>query len=271
LKGTFTPTEAAKSLSSAPHFNNPSTPVLVRLSNSTGIPDLPDTDANGNPRGFSIRFVLAETPRRLHTDIVAHSANGFPVGTAEESLAFFSSVKDGTIGDYLASHPKALAFVQLPKPTPSSFGKERFFAVHAYKFIAADKKETFVRYRFIPAAGEEYLDEAALKEKSPSFLFDEVREAVKQGPIVLKLTAQIAEDGDVTNDCTEKWPEERKIVELGTIKLESVVADHDQATEQKRIIFDPIPRVDGIDASDDPILQVRAGAYLIGGKERRAA
>ncbi|KAI0889530.1 catalase related protein [Annulohypoxylon maeteangense] len=269
LKGTFAPTEAAKALSKAPHFNNTSTPIIVRFSSSTGIPEIPDTDPNGNPRGFAIRFLLAETPRRVHTDIITHSVDGFPGSNGNDALEFFTALKDGSIGDYLASHPKALAFIQAPKPTPSSFGKEKYFGVNAFKLIAANGKETFIRYRIIPEADEEYLDDIALKEKSPSFLYDGVSESLKAGPIVFKLKAQVAEDGDVTDDNTIKWPEERQVVELGTIKLESVIDD--QAAQQKRIIFDPIPRVDGVEASADPLLDVRAGIYLLSGRERRAA
>ncbi|KAI0854043.1 catalase related protein [Daldinia vernicosa] len=269
LKGTFTPTAEAKMLSKAPHFNNISTPIIARFSSSTGIPELPDTDPNGNPRGFAIRFVLAETPRRVHTDIITHSVDGFPGSNGQDALEFFTAVKDGTIGEYLASHPKALAFVQAPKPTPASFGKEKYFGVNAFKLIAADGKEAFIRYRIVPSAGEAYLDEAALKDKSPSFLYDGVPELLESGPIVFKLKAQIAEDGDVTDDNTAKWPEERRVVELGTIELQSVADD--QAAQQKRIIFDPIPRVEGVEASADPLLEVRAGIYLISGRERRAA
>ncbi|KAI1075738.1 catalase related protein [Whalleya microplaca] len=269
LKGTFTPTSAAASLSKAPHFNAPSTPILARFSSSTGIPNLPDTDPNGNPRGFAIRFVLSATPRRAHTDIITHSVDGFPGSTGEDALAFFSAVRDGSVAEYLAAHPKALAFVQLPKPTPVAFGRERYFGVNAFKFVAADGAETFVRYRVVPEAGEAYLDEAALKGKGPDFLYEGVPEVLESGPVVFKLMAQIAEEGDVTDDNTVKWPEERRVVELGEIKLESVLDD--QAAQQKRIIFDPIPRVEGVEASADPLLEVRAGIYLISGRERRAA
>ncbi|KAF3066572.1 Catalase-related peroxidase [Daldinia childiae] len=269
LKGTFTPTAEAKTLSKAPHFNNPSTPIIARFSSSTGIPELPDTDPNGNPRGFAIRFLLAETPRRVHTDIITHSVDGFPGSNGQDALEFFTAVKDGSIGEYLASHPKALAFIQAPKPTPASFGKEKYFGVNAFKFVAADGTETFIRYRIVPSAGEAYLDEAALKDKTPSFLYDGVPELLKSGPIVFKLTAQVAESGDITDDNTAKWPEERRVVELGTIELQSVVDD--QAAQQKRIIFDPIPRVEGVEASADPLLEVRAGIYLISGRERREA
>ncbi len=41
--------------------------------------------------------------------------------------------------------------------------------------------------------------------------------------------------------------------------------------ELRKIIFDPIPRVDGIDASADPLLEVRAAIYLASGRRRREA
>jgi catalase len=55
LTGTFTPTKDAAILSSAPHFTKSEpTPVTVRFSSSTGLPDIPDTDPNANPRGVHI-------------------------------------------------------------------------------------------------------------------------------------------------------------------------------------------------------------------------
>jgi catalase len=41
--------------------------------------------------------------------------------------------------------------------------------------------------------------------------------------------------------------------------------------EQKHIIFDPIPRLDGIEPSDDPLLELRAAVYLISGRRRLTA
>src|SRR5271170_2063389 len=58
LTGTFTPSSDGASLTRAGHMNNPSTPVSVRFSNSTGVPLIPDNDANANPRGLAIRFHL---------------------------------------------------------------------------------------------------------------------------------------------------------------------------------------------------------------------
>ena len=73
----------------------------------------------------------------------------------------------------------------------------------------------------------------------------------------------------MTNDATVHWPESRPVVELGVVKLDAIVPDN--AKEQKYIIYDPIPRVQGVDVSDDPLLEFRAAVYLISGRQRRAA
>jgi len=45
----------------------------------------------------------------------------------------------------------------------------------------------------------------------------------------------------------------------------------DSLAQQKHLIFDPIPRVDGIEASGDPLLELRAAIYLLSGRRRRSA
>jgi catalase len=159
--------------------------------------------------------------------------------------------------------------VQAPKPPPSSFSREAYFGVNALKFVNAEGKSTYFRYRVVPDDGVDILDEAAVKEKGPNYLFDEVAERVKKGPFTLKLLAQLADEGDITDDGTVQWPEDRELVELGSVKVESIVENNDK--EQKYIIMDPIPRIQGIEPSDDPLLEVRAAVYLISGRQRRAA
>ena len=100
-------------------------------------------------------------------------------------------------------------------------------------------------------------------------MFDELTDRLAKGPIEYKITVQVANDGDVVNDATVKWPADRKVVELGKVSLTKKVAD--DAAEQQKIIFDPIPRLDGIEPSDDPLLELRAAIYLISGRRRRAA
>jgi catalase len=54
------------------------------------------------------------------------------------------------------------------------------------------------------------------------------------------------------------------------IAVRFVLAEHVH-TEQKQVIFDPIPRLAGIEPSVDPLLELRAAVYLISGRKRRTA
>jgi len=275
LSGTFAPSPEAATLTRAPHIERKSTPVTVRLSDSTGIPTIPDNDPQGaSPRGCAIRFHLAE---HKHTDIISHSHDGFPVRTAEEFLEFLRAIAasdpskphPNPVEAFVSTHPAALAFVQAPKPIPTSFAKEKFFGINAFKFTNAEGSTRYGRYRIVPELGTEYLDTEAAAAKTPNFLFDDLSERIAQGPIKFHILVQLAEEGDAVDDATVQWPEGRPLLTLGEITLDAIVPNND--AEQRQIIFDPIPRIDGIEPSGDPLLDPRANLYLLSGRRRRAA
>jgi catalase len=274
LTGTFRPTPAAATLTRAPHMNRESTPVWVRFSDATGLPLIPDPNPNAVPKGCAIRFHLAE---RVHTDIISHSANGFPARNGQEFLEFLralaasdpTKIAGSPLEAFLGSHPKTLAFVQLPKPAPSSFAREQFFGITAMRFTNKDGQSRYGRYRIVPEAGADHLSDAAAAAKGENYLFDELAERIAKGPITLRVVVQLPNEGDKVNDATEQWPDNRTQMDLGVIALTAAVPNN--AHEQQWTIFDPIPRVDGIDPSDDPILEVRAALYLMSGRRRRAA
>jgi catalase len=271
--GTFTPSPEAARLTRAPHASQPSTPVTVRYSNSTGVPTIPDNDPQrSGPRGIAVRFHLGE---HAHTDIVGHSTNGFPVRTGEEFLEFlraaaaFGAGKPEALGAFLASHPNAKRFVEAAKPIPTSFARELFFAVTAFKFTNAQGVSRFGRFRIRPEAGTEYLTDKETARRSANFLFDEIGPRLAQGPVRLGVFVQMAERGDDVADASVPWPDSRVEIPFGTLTLTARVDD--QELERRKIIFDPVPRVDGIDPSGDALTAVRSDIYLLSGRRRRAA
>jgi catalase len=275
LNGTFTPSAEASWLTRAPHIQRSSTPVSVRFSNFAGIPTVPDNDPQGaSPRGCAIRFNLAE---HVHTDIVAHSVDTFPARTAEDFLGFANALiatdpagpHPNAIEQFLGSHPAALAFVQAPKPIPVSFAAESFFAVSAFKFTNANGVSHYGRYRILPVAGNLYLTDAEAAAQGPDFLFDEIKTRVAKEPARFRIFVQLAEEGDITDDATVRWPESRSLLPFGEISLTEIAPDN--AAAQQQIIFDPFPRVDGIEASADPLFEPRANVYLLSGRRRRSA
>jgi catalase len=112
------------------------------------------------------------------------------------------------------------------------------------------------------------LDAPVAAAKSADYLFDEIKERLAKGVVKLHIMVQLAAPGDVVDDATIHWPEDRPQIEFGILALSSLHPNND--AEQRQIIFDPIPRVDGIEPSADPLLEVRAAVYLATGRRRRA-
>ena len=110
-------------------------------------------------------------------------------------------------------------------------------------------------------------DEAA--RKSANFLVDEIGPRLAKGPVRLGIFVQMAEAGDDVTNASVTWPESRVEIPFGTITLTERVNEIEP--ERRKIIFDPIPRVDGIDTSGDPLSEVRSDIYLLSGRRRRAA
>ena len=78
---------------------------------------------------------------------------------------------------------------------------------------------------------------------------------------------QLAADGDVTDDATVVWPEDRPVVELGVLSITGRVADRMRPSAGSA--FDPLRLVDGIEASDDPLLELRSAVYAVSRRRRR--
>ncbi|HUB18081.1 MAG TPA: catalase family peroxidase [Acidobacteriaceae bacterium] len=274
LTGVFEPSPLARSLTRAPHALRESTPITARFSNSTGLPLIPDTVPDANPRGLAIRFNLAE---HVHTDIVSHSTNGFPARDGYEFLALLRAAAASgpdfaapkPIEQFLGSHPAALAFVQAPKPFPSSLARESYFAVTAFAFTNADGLTRFGRYRILPALGDDYLRTEQIQQLPENYHYDEVVQRVTSQPIRFRIVVQLADSSDPVDNATVQWPEDREQVDFGSLELTTVMPD--SLAQQQHIIFDPIPRVDGINPSADPLLELRAAIYLLSGRRRRSA
>jgi catalase len=262
VTGTFTPSPTASSLSKAPHFLKP-VPVTVRFSDPTGVPTLPDADPQASPHGMAIRFQLADG---ASTDIVAISANSFPVATPEDFLALLQAIaasgpdvaKPTPVDTFLRSHPAAHKFVTTPRPAPESFGTLAFFGVNAFKFSNSQGQSSYIRYQILPVAGEHSMPKNA--QLAPNYLMDELPARITKGPVQFKLLAQVANEGDNVNDPTVTWPASNKVVELGVISLNTTIANQ---AEAQNLLYNPVSLPTGIEPSDDKVLAMRFPAYAV--------
>jgi catalase len=263
-EGSFAPSKDAATLSKAAHFQGVSVPVIVRFSDGAPDPSIPDNSPGAGPRGMAMRFNL---PGGGQTDIVSLSHNGFIVGTGEEFLALQKAIvatdpskpHPWPIEVFLTEHPLALKFVQEIQVTPASFGTQAFFSNDAFIFVNKDGVKQPGRYKILPVAGQHNLSEAESKTKSPNFLVEELRTRLTTGPIKFHLIVQLPNAGDPTNDPSLVWPDDRKTIDLGTISINSVVADSDAA--ERALVFFPTTLTEGIELSDDPLPSLRTSVY----------
>ena len=264
--GEFTPAKSAASITKAVHLQKTSSPVVLRFSDATGVPNIPDADGNAFPKGIAIRFNLEDG---TSTDIVSISTNDFPVSNPEDFLGLLNAIaasgpnaaKPTPVEQFLGSHPAALEFVQMPKLPPVSFATQSFFGVNAFKFTNAKGVTQYGRYRITPVNGAQFLSKEEAAKATPNYLFEELPIRLAKSPASYKLSVQLAEKGDVLNDATVVWPDSRKQVELGTLVIKNVNADG--LKYEKSTMFNPLALVDGIEASEDPILLARPAAYAV--------
>jgi catalase len=265
-QGTFMPSKDAATISRAGHFQDVSVPVTVRLSDGNPDPIIPDNTPNAGPRGMAIRFKL---PNGDETDIIALSVNGFAVSTGAEFLALQKAVAatDGTkphpwpIEGFLGTHPNALRFVKGTQVVPASFATESFFPNDTFIFVNKAGVKQAGRYEIIPYAGQHNLSDDEAKTKTEGFLFDDLKTRLAAGPIEYHLIVQLPNAGDSTKDPSVIWPDDRKMIDMGTIRITSEVPDSSAA--EKELAFDPTDLTDGVELSDDPFPSLRSRVYAL--------
>jgi catalase len=264
VEGHFKASPEATTLTKSPIFAGVALPVTVRFSDAGGLPNLSDGAPAANPHGMAIKFRL---PDGAESDIVTNSLKFFPVATPEDfrdlQLAAAASPpgspKPTQLEAFIASHPsvpKAVATLG----TPASFADEQFNGVDAFVFTNQAGQRQAFRYIIAPEHVV-HLSAAEIAKKSPDYLVDGLPERLKKGPVTFHIKAQLAAPTDPTKDPTQAWPDDRKVVDLGVLTIDKAVAD--SADAQKKLLFMPGNLTDGIEPSDDPLIDARDNAYAV--------
>jgi catalase len=265
VEGSFTPSAEAAQISKAVLFKGPPVPVIARFSNATGIPDLPDGSPQANPHGLAVKFRL---PDGSEMDVVLNALKFFPVATGEEFLALLKAASESgpntprptPLERFVAGHPAAATAGRTAR-TPSSFARQVFNGVNAFVFVDGGGTRQAFRYRFEPTTGEDLLTPEDAAKRPPNFLLDEIRDRLGKEAVSYRVLAQLAQPGDPTNDATKSWPDDRRTIALGTLTINKVVAD--SARAEKELLFMPNALADGIEVSDDPLIDARVEAYAV--------
>ena len=261
-EGSFVATPAAAALSRAALFDGSKIPVTVRFSNDGGIPTVSD-GAPGNPKGMAIKFHM---PDGAEVDMVILAVQFFPVATGEEFRDLLVAISESPpdapkptkLDQFSASHPTFPASFG-SAPTPSSFAEQEYHGIDAFIFVDKSGHRRAVRYVMTPEKEVHLTAEEAAK-MPPNFLVDDVPARIAKRPIVFHLKAQLAAVGDQTKDPSQPWSDDREVVDLGVLTLDTSV---DTLKVQNSLLFLPNRLTDGIELSDDRLPVIRSEAYAL--------
>jgi catalase len=262
LKGTFTATPEAARFTRAAHMQGEPVDATVRVSNGSGDPGTPDYAPE--VRGLATKLYLPDGSR---TDISAQTVPRFPVRTPDEFIALIRASKPvrarlWRLPLFLLTHPGVLPALRANAPSlkpPTSYATCVYYGIHAFKWVDADGGQRHVRYTWMPEADEPPLSSEDAKARGRDYLQEEIRERLERGPARFTLELQIAAEGDEVDDPTAVWPDDRERVAAGTLELTGLETGRETGGDV--LVFDPTRVTDGIELTDDPVLQFRPHSY----------
>jgi len=265
--GEFVGTAEARALSTASAFSGKPVPVVVRFSVGGANPKAADNAKS--QRNMALQFNLPDGEQWLMGNI---NAPVFGASSPEQFLGRVASLQpDPTTRMPDAAKVKAFADANpevllqgkhfASQPVPASFGAVNYWGVHAYGFVNASGTKQFGKWIFEPVGGLQGLTDDEAKARGASFLFDDLRQRVKDGKVAFNFNLELAQPGDRLDSATVPLPEGRKKLSLGTLKVTAV--SDDASGPCLTVNFNPMVMPKGVEPSADPMLAARAAPYAI--------
>jgi catalase len=254
------------------------TPVFVRFStvmNPTGSAETGTRD----PRGFAVKFYTQQG----NYDIVGINQPVFFIRDAIKFPDFVHAMKPSPVTnrqdqtrqwDFLSLEKEStnmMTYMYLDSGTPLNYRQMDGWGVHAFRWVNAQGKVVFVKYKWTSMQG--YLNTnprtlAAAFLKDPQEATDDLYREIDKGNFPSwELSVQIATPEQLAKldfdpfDDTKIWPESIfPQTKIGKMTLNKMPDNYFQDTEESA--FAPGNLVPGIEPSPDRMLQGRLFAYL---------
>lgn len=251
-------------------------PVSVRFSLAFGGSLASDTSRN--LRGFATKFYTTEGNYDLlctHLPVFfVRDAIRLPDAMQRMMPSPATNLRNAErLWSLFADYPEAihmLLWLFSDYGTVKSFRQMRGYSVNTYNWINAQGKRYYVRYQWLPAAGEQYIDEqeaTLLAGKNPDIAGLDLHSTIALGsPVEYDLLVQLMDPADEAAltydplDATKIWDETAyPPVTVGRMTLYSNPLSYLEQVE--KLAFDPLNLVTGIELSDDKLLQGAAHIF----------
>lgn len=252
------------------------TPVFVRF--STVIHGLHSPETLRDPRGFAVKFYTEDG----NWDLVGNNLKIFFIRDAIKFPDFIHAFKPDPVTniqdgqrqfDFISHTPEAMhmiTFLFSPWGIPASYRHMQGSGVNTYKWVNADGEAVLVKYHWEPKQGIKNLTSAQAQEiqgKNFNHATQDLYESIKNGDYPeWELFVQIMSDDEHPEldfdplDDTKLWPQDQfPWLPVGRMVLDRNPSDFHNEVELSA--FGTGVLVDGLDFSDDKMLQGRTFSY----------
>lgn len=252
------------------------TPVFVRF--STVIHGVGSPETARDPRGFAVKFYTNEG----NYDIVG---NHLPVFFIRDAIKFPDMVHSlkpdpqtnlqtpARYWDFMTLTPESthmMTWLFSDHGTPANYREMDGFSVHAFKWINAEGKVTYIKYKWESVQGvRTFSADDAEKQQGKDFnhATRDLFEHIEKGEFPeWTLKVQFIQPEHIDNyafdplDPTKVWPEDQfPFHTVGTMTLNRNPDNFFAEVEQSA--FSPSALVPGIEPSEDKLLQGRLFSY----------
>jgi catalase len=252
------------------------TPVFVRFSTVIGGKESPETARD--PRGFAIKFKTIAG----NWDLVGNNLKVFFIRDAIKFPDMIHAFKPDPVSnrqepwrfyDFVSLHPEALhmvTWVKSPWGIPADYRHMQGSSVNTYKLVDANGKAVLCKFSFEPKLGVVNLTSqqaAEIQARDVGHATHDLYDAIERKDYPeWEMCVQIMADGEHPEldfdplDDTKRWPEDKfPLLPVGRMVLDRNPSNVFAETEQSA--FGTGVLVDGIDFSDDKMLQGRTLSY----------
>jgi catalase len=259
VSGYFDSNGNGQEISRAGGFAPGRTPVLGRFSFGGGNPHVADDPSLARGLGLAFAFPSGEQWRMALLNLPVFPDSS-PQGFYERTLAAKPVPATGkpdpdAMATFLAAHPETERAMELIKAAPPSpgFADSTYRSLMAFYFVNDHGVRTPVRWSLEPM-------QAALPAgNGDDRLFAALIRQMRTGPLRWRMLLTVGDPQDPVTDATVPWPAERRVIDAGTLTLDTV--ETERRGNSRDINFDPMVLPDGIQPSDDPILSARSAVY----------
>ena len=252
------------------------TPVFVRFSTVIHGGHSPETLRD--PRGFAVKFYTEDG----NWDLVGNNLKVFFIRDAMKFPDMVHAFKPDPVTnvqdmerffDFVSLTPEAthmITFLFSPWGIPATYRHMQGSGVNTYKWVNAQGEGVLVKYHWEPKQGIRNLTQAEARDiqaKNFNHATQDLYLAIERGEYPeWELCVQIMPDGDHPEldfdplDATKLWPDDKfPFLPVGRMVLDRNPVDYHAEVEQ--VAFGTGVLVDGLDFSDDKLLQGRTMSY----------